>query len=160
MATIAIQPLEVKGTISGNAPQVITLPEGASQTFKVGAILTLTAGYVVEAAADSARVLGVACEPGQNLASNGLKEAKVIIANDDTIFVGNLAGKASSVLDIGLAYSIAKDGTTSNWTVDGTDLTNRICIIQKLDPRDTLGDTNHRVHFIFHRVKQVLGYTS
>lgn len=160
MATLNIQPLEVKGTISGNAPQVITLPEGASQTFKVGAILTLTNGYVVEAAADAARVLGVASEPGQNLGSNGLKEAKVIIANDDTIFVGCLTGKATSVLDVGLAYSIAKDGTTNNWTVDGTDVANRICIIQKLDPRDTLGDTNGRVHFIFHRVKQVLGYTS
>src|SRR5574342_240815 len=152
MATIALQPLEVKGTISGNAPQVITLPEGASQTFLPGAVLTLTAGYVVEAGADPARVLGVACEPGQNLASNGLKEAKVYIANDDTIFVGNLTNGATAVTDVGLAYSLVK---STYWHVDKADVTSRICIIQKLDPRDALGDTQGRVHFIFHPVKAV-----
>lgn len=158
MATIPLQPLEVKGTISGNAPQVVALPEGASQTWKIGAILTLTAGYVVEAGADPARVLGVATKPGQNLTNNGDAETEVYVANDDTIFIANMSGKASAVTDVGLAYSVVHTG--NNWHVDGADIANRIAIIERLDPRDAVGDTNHRVHFLFHPRVAVLHYTS
>jgi len=158
MATIALQPLEVAGTISGNAPAVVSLPEVASATFLRGAVLTLTAGYVAEAGADPARVLGVAAEPGHNGGSNGLYNTLVYEANDDTVFLGNLSGVASAVTQVGLAYSLVKTGT--KWHVDGTDISNRICIIRGFDSRNNIGDTNHLVHFIFHPRVAILHYTS
>lgn len=160
MATIPIQPLEVLGTISGNAPAVLDLPEGATQTFVTGAVLTLTAGYVVEAGADPARVLGVSCGPGQNTATDGLKTCKFYEANDDTVFIANFAGAATAVTIVGFAYSLVKQTTPPMWSVDGSDIGNRICIIRRIDPRDAVGDTNGRVQFIFHPRVSVLHYTS
>lgn len=160
MATIPIQVLEVAGTISGNAPAVLNLPEGATQTFATGAILTLTAGYVVEAGADPARVLGVSCGPGQNLATDGLKDCLFYEANDDTVFIANFAGAATAITIVGFAYSVVKQTTPPIWSVDGADIANRIAIIRKLDSRDAVGDTNGRVHFIFHPSRSVLHYTS
>lgn len=160
MATIPIQPLEFVGTISGNAPAVLDLPEGATQTFKRGAVLTLTAGYVVEAGADPARVVGVATMDGQNAATNGLVKCLLYEANDDSVFIANFAGAATAVTIVGFAYSLVKQTTPPIWSVDGTDIGNRICIIRKLDSRDPLGDTNGRVHFTFHPRVSVTHYTS
>jgi hypothetical protein len=158
MATIALGPLEVKGTMSGNAPQVLSLPETASSTFRTGAILVLTSGFVAEAGADPTPILGVAAEPGHNGATNGLFNTLVYIANNDTIFYGNMSGKASAVTDVGLAYSVVKTG--NNWHVDGADAAARRVVVVQLDPRDAVGDTNHHVHFMVLADRQTLGFTS
>jgi len=158
MATIPLMPLEVAGTISGNAPAVLDLPEGATQTFLTGALLTLTAGYVVECGANPTRVLGVAASPGQNTATNGLKKCLFYEANDDTVFIGNFAGAATAVTIVGFAYDFVKTGNI--WSVDGTDIAARSAIIRKLDSRDAVGDTNGRVHFLVHPWRSVLHYTS
>ena len=160
MATISLRCLEVAKTIHGNSPWELGLPEAASQTWKKGAILTLNAnGYVVEAGADPARILGVACADGQNLASNGLKDCLVWIADENTVFVGNLSGSSvTELVDRGRGYGVVKTG--NNWHVDKTDLTNRRVVVVDLDPRDNVGDTNGRVHFMFFSQFRAMSYTS
>lgn len=160
MATISLRALEIAKTIHGNSPWEMAYPEAASQTWKKGAVLTLNAnGYVIEASADPARILGVACQDGQNTATDGLKDCLVWIADAESMFVGNLSGSSvTALVDVGRGYGLVKTG--NNWHVDKTDLTARRVIVCELDNRDNVGDTNGRVRFIFFSQFRALAYTS
>lgn len=160
MATISLRALEVAKTIHGNSPWTGEFPEAASQTFKKGAIVTFnSSGHVVEAGADPVQVLGVAAEDASNDSVAANSKTTVWIADDETIFVGNLSGTSTTAqTDIGAGYGLVKTG--NNWHVDKTDVANRREIIVDLDPRDSVGDTNGRVHFIFFGSFRRLSYTS
>lgn len=160
MATIALRAFEIAKTIHGNSPWEMAYPEAASQTWKKGAVLTLnSSGYVVEAGADPARILGVACADGQNLATAGLKNCLVWVADAETMWVGNLSGSSvTELVDVGRGYGLVKVG--NNWHVDKTDLANRRVIVVELDDRDNVGDTNGRVRFMFFSQFRALQYTS
>lgn len=167
MATVTLGPLEVKGTISGNSPMVLSLPEAASQTFRIGEVLTLdSSGFVTIGTTDEDRILGVATKAGMNLATNGLKDTEVYIASEGNIFVGNLfhtaagnAGAASSRVDVGRGYGLTT--LNSNWHVDKSKLgASRRVLVLQLDPRDAIGDIQARVHFVFLASNRALAYTS
>lgn len=160
MPTIVQRSFEVCKTIHGNSPWEMGYPEAATQTWKKGAVLTLDAsGRVVEAGADPARILGVACADGQNLATAGLKDALVWIADGNTMFVGNLSGTSvTELVDVGRGYGVVKVGTI--WEVDKTDLANRRVIVTELDNRDPVGSINGRVRFMFFPQFRALAYTS
>jgi hypothetical protein len=61
-------------TTSGNTEQTMGIPEKATQTFKLGVVVQLNAGYVQQwdGATYTQGCLGVSLIPASNLASNGL----------------------------------------------------------------------------------------
>jgi len=160
MATISKRRMEVAKTIHGNSPWTATFPEAASQTFKLGAIVTLNAsGHVVECGADPTQILGIACGDAHNDSVAATSTVAVWIADDETLFVGNLSGTSVTALtDVGMGYGVVKDG--NNWHVDKTDVANRRVIVVELDSRDAVGDTNGRVLFMFFSQFRRLSYTS
>lgn len=166
MSTKSLFPISIGGTVSGNNPQTIRLPEKAAMTYFGGAILTLDAnGMVAEAGADPVRVIGVATRPGQNGTADGDKYTELWVANRDNLFRANLfhtsAGNASSVWDhryVGRAYGLVK--VSNNWHIDLADITNRRAIIQCLDPGSVPGDLQPEVLFQFLSLFSALTYTS
>lgn len=150
MATIPKQRIEPVKTISTKGPRLVSLPLGATQTFHAGAKVVLSAGYVVVGATGATVSLGIAAEDATS-GTAGQYTIKVYLADPDTIFVGNVGGSGAQVTaltDRGAQANLYLD--TNHWTVDktGTGTNARVTIID-LDPRDTVGDTNGRVHFVF-----------
>ena len=69
---MAIRPFTAGPTAGYGAHVSDVLKEGASQTFKKGAPLVASSGYLIEASADPTTIFGVAEEDGEN-ASAGVK---------------------------------------------------------------------------------------
>jgi len=168
MTTQALKPISVVGTRSGNSPEMIEVPEAASQTFKKGEAVYMVSGYATEFTATvetdgsgAIRFLGFAAEDAHNDASavaNGVK-VKVYVANDDTIFEGNIYhGTAASAItavtdfDASILYPLKQlasqgDGMVA---VDKEDTANHIdaCQIIGFKPEHAIGDIYGRVRFI------------
>lgn len=146
MATISLRAIEVAKTVSGNSPQTLTFPEAASQSFKRGAFVFLSAAgkVTVIASATPGTILGVAA-----MDATGVTDTPILvwIANFDTIFTGNLtsstAGTATAITDVARSYGIIS--VTPNWTIDKAG-TRRVNVLG-LDHRDQVGDTGGRVLF-------------
>lgn len=163
MATISNRAIEVAKTISGNSPWLLAYDEAAGQTFKKGAYVTLNASaQVVEATSPNpVRILGIASEDAENLTTGGDSKTHVWIACDDTIFVGNIS-TTTAATDVGGRYGVLKNASSPfNWQVDKTvAVTSARVIVIQLDPRDGVGDTNARVHFIIQSSAAILSGTS
>lgn len=160
MATIPLRPLEVIGSVSGNSPSKLSFEEAASQTFKKGAVVCFnSAGRIIEAVDNPTNVVGVAEQDGHNYTSTATtNRCEVTIANDDTMFLGNLSSTSTTALtDVGYGYGIAKTG--NNWHVVKS-VTNRRVRVMQLEPRDNVGDQNGRVWFQFLSTVRFLTYTS
>lgn len=157
MATIALMPIEVKGSVTGSAPEMETFPEAATQSFKKGELVILASGKVTVAGANPTGILGVAAHDASGITDNPVN---VYIANLDTIFVANLStGIASAITQVGARFGVTKVGT--NWHVDTakTGATERV-VVKKLDSRDAVGDTQGRVHVVFLGDKTLMGQTA
>ena len=117
-------------SMTGTTLPSMELPEGASQTFKVGALCVFASGYVAECGADPAVILGLATKTGQN-ATAGTKRQNFILAHPATLYKGYLDTSASegagtnAATDRGLSYGVAKNAATGKWYVDKTDATNK-----------------------------------
>jgi hypothetical protein len=158
MATVALRALEQVKTIHGNSPFTGRFPEAASSTWKRGAILEFnSSGHLVEASTPSsgtnaANIVGVSAEDAHNDSTAGNSYCTVWIADDETIFCGNLVegtnAAATAITMIGVPMGLRK--ITPNWHVDkqtgGTTL--RRVIVVDLDGRDNVGDVGGRVHFL------------
>jgi hypothetical protein len=154
MATAPFQAIRPVRSLTGLPYPRQAVPEAATQTFKLGALVVCTSGFLVECGADPALILGVASRAGQNGASAGLKENVVYLAHPDTLFVGNLDTSASegagvtAATDRFLTYGVAKR-TSSHWYVDKTDTTNKRVRIFDFWNEDAVGDVMGRVLFKF-----------
>lgn len=104
-------------------------PEGASQTFVIGDLLTVTSGFLVLAAAAAAvAIRGVALEAGSNLAA-GLTSTKYAPFFPGVMFYANLLGAAAAdralvATDMGTAFEVERSttlikGTSPGWYVNG-----------------------------------------
>lgn len=163
MATITKIPCRVGYTISGNSPEVREAPEGASQTYKAGAILFKSATAL--RALPTASISRVDC--GQGIAGLSLADAgnntvsttltRYVVANDDTVFLTNIASR-TSVATATLAYRYI--GTACQGSINSSRFyvnvkmvaaTNSICVIRDFVRPDTVGDTYGRVYFQFLR---------
>ena len=150
MSTVTVQRARVARTISGNSPQVLTLPEAASQTFKKGELVYLNGGYVTEIGANPSLILGMADEDAHNGASNGLYNVAVVIANMDTIFEvhkTDSGGTAAitAVTDVGKEFAIYRDTTNSWWTAyDAYGANSRVVCLDHSN-FDIVGDTGGRL---------------
>lgn len=119
--------------------------EGANQTFRRGAVVTLdpATGLVVEFTGNE-DVLGVA-----SMNANGVMGAKVGIwlATGDVIFSGSVAAGSTVLTDLTRQYGIVK--LNNLWLIDKDEVVNtRICVVN-VDSRDDLGSVNGRFLFIF-----------
>jgi len=153
MATVTVGSASVTRTISGNSPQILTLPEAASQTFKKGELVYLSAGYVTEIGANPAYILGMAAEDAHNDDDAGTHNVAVYIANNDTIFEihktdSSGSGAATAVTDVGREFAIYRD-TTNSWVTAyisgaGAGANARLMCLDH-SGKDTVGDTGGRL---------------
>lgn len=164
MATIPITMAEAVKTVNGAPPWLWTLPEAASQTFKVGALLALdlSGNVKVSAAPTTDRLLGIAAVPGSNALVNAV-DTKFYVADDNTIFCFNANGATARTM-IGHSYILAADGGTGHWvvaTASGVQAAGtRNVQVVGLDPRDAVGDTNGRLLVMFNAGRRALTFTS
>jgi len=110
-----------------------SMPEAALQTFKQGAPVFLSAGYLNECAANPTLILGIASRAGQNQATAGARSQSVYLAHPDTLFLGNIdAGTAgtgiTAVTDRGKSYGIIKHPGTGKWAVDNAGASKRVVV--------------------------------
>lgn len=125
--------------------------EGSSQTFKRGAPLVGSSGYLVEGTGPidtSDAVVGFACRD----ANNDTNHAILLYwpALPMVVFEGLLSNSSTSshVLaqaDLLTAYALAKDATTLAWYVDFFNTTNPSAFV--FDVIDPIGTTDGRVLF-------------
>jgi len=167
--TRAAMPLSVAKTISGNSPYTLALPIAATQTFKRGSVVILTAGKVATAAANPGHtnatlILGVAAEDATSIAAPLQTDVMhVWIADQDTIFAGSFFSGASATAtantDYGVRYGITLNGT--NWTIDKAKVTvgtDTCLIINDLDRRNDLADPGGLFQFRFGAVNCVYSF--
>ena len=162
MATLTLGAATVIKTISGNSPQILVLPEGASNTGKKGELCYLSGGYVTEIGSNPNLILGMLAEDAHNDDAAGTSEIAVYIANSDTIFEFNKVstaagagtggtGAATAVTDIGKAFGLYRD-TTLNIThatvAEGASASQRQLMCVDLSDKDTVGDTGGRLQCI------------
>ena len=157
-------------TISGNPPWTEKYPEQIGQTFAAGALVALDGtGNIVEAGTNPGSILGVAAEAAHNYAAldpvNNL--VAVYLADDDTIFLGNLGGTGANTFaltDLGKPYGITRQivNGLGIWLIDKTKTGGqspdvRRVVIVGLDlqgqpggpPSPAVGDINVPLQFFF-----------
>lgn len=95
-----------------------------SESFLVGAVVTLDGGYTVEAGTNPTNILGVATADAGSYDwqrdTHGFVEPSIPVALADEVFRGTLLGTFSRDDDLGAEYGITKDSTTGYWVVDKT----------------------------------------
>ena len=156
MATINQVPARVAYTISGNSPQVITIPEAATQSFKTGQFVYANSGKATACADDATTILGMAAHDASGTTD---ADCKVYVANPDTVFEANVyhATAASAVTAITnrfVTYGLEVD--SNKCYVDINDTTNKALHVIDLSPKDQVGDQYGRVLFqVIDSVSQV-----
>lgn len=159
MATLRRQNMRALKPLNGTSIPQESFPEAATQTFKHGAPVLLSVGYIQECGADPALILGIASRNGQNGATAGLYSQSVILAHPDTLFEANLDNAsgttASAHTDRGKNYGIAKHVGTGTWYVDSTDVTAKRVVIWGFwtgvqdGVQAAIGDLLHPCYFQF-----------
>lgn len=152
-ASKTIQPARRQGL---NTTPIYHGPEGATQTFKRGAPLIYSSGYLVIGASapldtdDS--IVGFATHDGRNGATDGLYTATYVPAGGPhLVFIGLLIDKVAEshtlvATNLGLAYAIDVD-SSGYWYLDENNTTKPVArVIELIDP---VGTVNGRVAFIY-----------
>jgi hypothetical protein len=115
----------------------ISLPEKASQTFKVGAPLVLNGGYLEEAGTAPATIFAIAAENGHNGGSDGTYSCTAYrLAAGDQYAVS--MEDAYAVADHGGVYGLVKDATSGYWFLDDADAGDQ-CVVLRVDSTPSLG---------------------
>jgi hypothetical protein len=128
--------------------RILYFLEGAAQTFKVGAVVVLTAGKLVKAAtAPVAAIVGIAAE-----AASGVTDRKigVLVADEIGEFQGRVQDTGALALaQVGAQYGLVLDsvGGKDIFRVNVSDTTNKAVVVTELI--DAVGDVNGRVGFKF-----------
>lgn len=144
-------------------------PEGSSQTFVAGDLLTYSAtadtGHqVIKATSDTtiANLVGFAAEAASGTAGTKLA---VYVGDEMGEFVANVCtvAVADDTLDnddVGDHYGLLADVTNAAWRVDLGEVTANNKVVQIVKLLDAAGDTNGRVVFRFNKaiVASTAGY--
>ena len=153
MATRPISNIRLVKSLHGGGAEM-SGPEGATQTFLVGAPLAWASGYLQEAGSDPTAIVGIAAEPGHNAAASGDNRIAYWPLTGN-VFEANLAQAASNTTSattsIGTLYGIVKRSSgTVHWVVDSSDTTNTRCVIVDFAAPSVATDVNARVliHFL------------
>lgn len=152
MATINIDEIRVASSYQGE-PRLLSGPEAATQTFLKGAPLAWNGGYLEEAGADPAAIVGIAAEDGHN-STNAGDDTITYVPLAGNVFEANLAQAAanttSAATNLGTAYGIVKRTTgTAHWVVDSSDTTNTRCRPLRFTRGSVAGDVNARINITF-----------
>jgi len=163
MATITLRRIEAAYTVSGNNPYTLVHPEAANQTYKNGAILVRNAsGHVIEATSPNpVSILGVAEADALNDAVAANSNARINVANDDTVFRANVStAQVTALTDLGGIFGLIKVGTL--WHIDKTAVgtSGRVIIVGYYLGEDVIGDIQGRLLFIFSQRFSALSSTS
>ena len=123
------------------------IPEGATQSYKNGHVVVLSAGKAVKGATDPAAgtVLGVAAD-----AAAGVVDSKGLIyaADEQAEFIGNVQDTGVLALaNVGLSCGLVLDATNDIHRVDLSDTTSLQVKVTELV--DAVGDVNGQVVFKF-----------
>jgi len=147
MAIVAADYIKPAKKLGLNTTPTVVGPEAASETFKKGAVLVPSAGYLSEAGADPTNILGVALEDGNNGAA-GANEIGYCPALPGQVFEG-VIGAASAIAqtDLFTKYGLAQDGGTGVWYIDTSETTTVSVVI--IGFKDPVGTTNGKVYFVF-----------
>lgn len=130
-------------------------PEGASQTYKRGAPLIYTSGYLVVAGSapiDTGDVVvGFATQDGRN-GTAGQYTATYVPVIPSAIFTGVLSNKSTSShtlvqTNLGVAYALDVDATSLAWYIDVNNTTNPVCRIVGF--QDPVGTVDAVVFFMY-----------
>lgn len=160
MATLQKEPLRVGYTISGNSAETSEGIEGASQTYKAGAVLFLSASGVLRSLptanisrADVSRgIAGVALADANNN-TNSTTKIRYLVVNDDTVFQSNISSRfttATATLARQYRGTVCAGSINSSRfyvSVRMVAATNSICMIRSFI--DNPGDQYGRVYFQF-----------
>lgn len=127
------------------ANYILNLPqaEKAAQTFKTGAVLQLSSGYLIGSTTGTLSTgYGIAMNPGQDLASDGAAKASIYRFAQGQMVEGTMNGTFAQT-DIGLEATIAQaSGGIPTFTQAGSSGTFRII---GLADGWNVGDTNARI---------------
>lgn len=122
--------------------EIRLLKEAASQTFKAGALVVYSSGYVAEAGDDPSLILGVALSAGHNSSTAGQYKVAVALAHDSNTFIANVTGGSGNgankcvETDRGAAYGVV--AASGEWFVDKSETTaTRVRVIDLVDPAGT-----------------------
>lgn len=157
MATITKAAMAQNSSSYGAIPTPRTYPEAASQTFVLGELVFMSNGYLTEIAGNTpASIVGLAGQDAHNNAVAGAKEASVHLANEGTLFEGNvlgasLADQVSTAAYRGRVMGIQRD-TTNNITFLDASVTggaNARVFVHDFAKGSAVGDTNARVIYEF-----------
>lgn len=159
MGTAIIQSITAgpnEGTFSHASEDML---EAATQTFKKGAPIEPSAGYMAEGSALTA-IVGFAEQDGHNVAA-GASKVRVLKFSGGQIFEGTLGvdnGGAADLVTLlqthlGSGVVIKKDTTSSKWYLDTTSTTHAVIV----GFRDAVGSANARVYF---KVKAAKSWTA
>ena len=144
MATIvSIQALTPVMTVHGGPPFSVEYKEAASQSFKKGAVVTLSAGKVQEATEPSSAtktldLLGVAGSDATGTTDDAIR----VYLFEGTVFEANISSGTLVEGNVGSQYGIKKSG--GNWVVDTANTAVRVTAIA-ISGKDALGDTTGRL---------------
>lgn len=157
MATITKERIQCARYAHGSSPKSFDLSEGASQTFVLGELVFIEAGYVIELASDTPGViLGMAGADGHNDATAGTHRVSVYTADVDNVFIGNVLGASAAdhVLlqsDLGGTMAIQRVTADSRVYLDASVKggANTRVYVWDVAPGSNVSDTNARVYFSF-----------
>ena len=163
MATLTVSSQDfIKPVRLSTVGEIRSYPEGASQTYRLGAILVKSTvsgyeNYVVQADTTGAAypttgtVVGIAASAASGTTGTG---QLTYVANDNQEFIGRIQdGSAIAATMQGLACGIVYDTTNTIWRVDTTNTSAAGQVVVITELVDPVGDVNGRVYFQFNRNK-------
>lgn len=130
----------------------LTGPEAASETYKKGAVLVAASGKLQEGGANPVGIVGVAEEPGENLAS-GSPKVRYVPALPNQMFEGSiddngdLGNGAIAAADLYAEYGVTEDAA-GVWYID-KGKTTTLARFRILEFVDAVGTVNGRVRGVF-----------
>lgn len=148
-------------TVHAGPPMTLDLPEEAVLTSIRGGVVVFDGGYVGDAGADPALILGIQAEDGHNHTADGDNNISVYIACPSSMFIGTLAQAAANTVaaatDIGTAYGIIiRTSAPLYWVIDSSETSNnRVTPMERKDDHAAT-DTNAAFFFMFYTANCVM----
>ena len=145
----------------------LSMPEAATQTYKQGAFLAVTAGLIGELATNGTIIAGIAMQPGSNLTTANTPQgafdgqAKVLPAFSGVPFeitldkATALGAYTSLITDVGAAYGVTRDAN-GIWYID-VDKSGGLARVIIVGFRDPIGTVGARVYAVVRTVNQLIG---
>ena len=136
------------GSKTAGFPILIDGPEASSQTYKLGAPVTINAsGQIAEIASNGTLIWGFAAIDAQNGATDGAKTAKVFKIRPDELFEATLSVASWDQSLVGSKVGLSKISTT--WLLVTATAISSIAqaVIRGVNSTWAAGDTNPMVIF-------------